>query len=49
MEFSHFDAIGFDAAVAEISALPASEYEARELNDLQLAIVGSGLADPIAF
>lgn len=49
MEFSHFDAIGFDAAVVEISAVPASEYETRELNDLQLAIVGSGLADPVAF
>jgi hypothetical protein len=49
MEFSHLDAIGCDASVVQDSTVNASGYQARELIDFQLAIIGIDLADSIAF
>jgi hypothetical protein len=41
--------INIEVAVIEKAAVEANEIQLRELNDLQLVMVGGGIGDPIAF
>jgi hypothetical protein len=41
--------IKFDNATTDSAADETVETQFRELNDLQLALVGGGIGDPIAF
>jgi hypothetical protein len=41
--------INIEVAVVEKAVVEANEAQLRELNDLQLVMVGGGIGDPIAF
>lgn len=41
--------INIEVAAVERAVVEANEIQLRELNDLQLVLVGGGIGDPIAF